>query len=106
MGGTPIHPNLISQMPSPLMDVKSSSKVFQLIQTGSQYYKMVQMPLHKHLYYREQEESDTSTCLCGYDSTGITETWWDGSYYYSIDMEGFLGKKGQGDEEGDNSLCQ
>ena len=28
-------------------------------------------------------------CLQGYDLTGITETWWDSSYDWSIRMEGY-----------------
>ncbi|GAB0179465.1 hypothetical protein GRJ2_000411800 [Grus japonensis] len=36
----------------------------------------------------KQEELETCTCLQGYDLIGITETWWDGSYEWSVGMEG------------------
>ncbi|GAB0193035.1 hypothetical protein GRJ2_001768800 [Grus japonensis] len=29
------------------------------------------------------------TCLQGYDLIGITEMWWDGSYDWSVGMEGY-----------------
>ncbi|GAB0204485.1 hypothetical protein GRJ2_002914100 [Grus japonensis] len=37
----------------------------------------------------KQEELETCTCLQGYDLIGITETWWDGSYGWSVGMEGY-----------------
>ncbi|PKU38944.1 rna-directed dna polymerase from mobile element jockey-like [Limosa lapponica baueri] len=37
----------------------------------------------------KQEESETCARLQGYDLTGITETWWDGSYDWSVRMEGY-----------------
>ncbi|GAB0203486.1 hypothetical protein GRJ2_002814200 [Grus japonensis] len=37
----------------------------------------------------KQEELETCVCLQGYDIIGITETWWDGSYDWSVGMEGY-----------------
>ncbi|GAB0182398.1 hypothetical protein GRJ2_000705100 [Grus japonensis] len=37
----------------------------------------------------EQEELETCVCLQGYDIIGITETWWDSSYDWSVGMEGY-----------------
>ncbi|GAB0193880.1 mitochondrial enolase superfamily member 1 [Grus japonensis] len=37
----------------------------------------------------KQEELETCVCLQGYDLIGITETWWDGSYDWSVGMEGY-----------------
>ncbi|GAB0209472.1 hypothetical protein GRJ2_003414300 [Grus japonensis] len=37
----------------------------------------------------KQEELETCTHLQGYDLIGITETWWDGSYDWSVGMEGY-----------------
>ncbi|GAB0203506.1 interleukin-6 receptor subunit beta [Grus japonensis] len=37
----------------------------------------------------KQEALETCTCLQGYDLIGITETWWDGSYDWSVGMEGY-----------------
>ncbi|GAB0209691.1 hypothetical protein GRJ2_003434800 [Grus japonensis] len=36
----------------------------------------------------KQEELETCARLQGYDVIGITETWWDGSYDWSVGMEG------------------
>jgi len=36
----------------------------------------------------KQEEIKTCACLHGCDLIGITKTWWDGSYDWSIGMEG------------------
>ncbi|GAB0188726.1 hypothetical protein GRJ2_001337900 [Grus japonensis] len=36
----------------------------------------------------KQEELETYECLQGYDLIGIMETWWDGSYDWSVGMEG------------------
>ena len=35
----------------------------------------------------KQDELETCACLQGYDLIGITETWWDGSYDWSVGME-------------------
>ncbi|GAB0175756.1 hypothetical protein GRJ2_000040800 [Grus japonensis] len=37
----------------------------------------------------KQEELEMCTHLQGYDLIGITEMWWDGSYDWSIGMEGY-----------------
>ncbi|GAB0200352.1 hypothetical protein GRJ2_002500600 [Grus japonensis] len=37
----------------------------------------------------KQEELEMCVRLQGYDLIGITETWWDGSYDWSIGMEGY-----------------
>ena len=37
----------------------------------------------------KQEELEMCACLQGYDFIGITEMWWDGSYDWSIGMEGY-----------------
>ncbi|GAB0205823.1 hypothetical protein GRJ2_003047900 [Grus japonensis] len=37
----------------------------------------------------EQEDLDTCAYLQGYDLIGIMETWWDGSYDWSVGMEGY-----------------
>ncbi|GAB0191019.1 hypothetical protein GRJ2_001567200 [Grus japonensis] len=37
----------------------------------------------------KQEELETCACLQGYDLIGITEMWWDGSYDWSLGMEGY-----------------
>ncbi|GAB0203631.1 hypothetical protein GRJ2_002828700 [Grus japonensis] len=45
-------------------------------------------------------------CLQGYDLIGITETWWDGSYDWSVGMEGyrFFRKDRQGRQGGGVTL--
>ncbi|GAB0175694.1 hypothetical protein GRJ2_000034600 [Grus japonensis] len=37
----------------------------------------------------KQEELEMCVCLQGYDLIGITETWWDSSYDWSVGMEGY-----------------
>ncbi|GAB0179529.1 hypothetical protein GRJ2_000418200 [Grus japonensis] len=37
----------------------------------------------------KQEELETCVCLQGCDLIGITETWWDSSYDWSVGMEGY-----------------
>ncbi|GAB0209793.1 hypothetical protein GRJ2_003445000 [Grus japonensis] len=37
----------------------------------------------------KQEELETCVCLQGYDLIGIMEMWWDGSYEWSVGMEGY-----------------
>ncbi|GAB0185452.1 hypothetical protein GRJ2_001010500 [Grus japonensis] len=37
----------------------------------------------------KQEELETCVSLQGYDLIGITETWWDSSYDWSVGMEGY-----------------
>ncbi|GAB0204978.1 hypothetical protein GRJ2_002963400 [Grus japonensis] len=37
----------------------------------------------------KQEELEMCACLQGYDLIGIMEMWWDGSYDWSIGMEGY-----------------
>ncbi|GAB0203195.1 hypothetical protein GRJ2_002785100 [Grus japonensis] len=37
----------------------------------------------------KQEELETCVCLQDYDLIGITETWWDSSYDWSVGMEGY-----------------
>jgi len=37
----------------------------------------------------KQEELKMCVCLQGYDLIGITETWWDGCYDWSVGMEGY-----------------
>ncbi|GAB0183945.1 mitochondrial enolase superfamily member 1 [Grus japonensis] len=37
----------------------------------------------------KQEKLETCVCLQGYDLIGITETWWDSSYDWSVGMEGY-----------------
>jgi len=37
----------------------------------------------------KQEELETCVCLQGYGCIGITETWWDGFYNWSVGMEGY-----------------
>ncbi|GAB0179855.1 hypothetical protein GRJ2_000450800 [Grus japonensis] len=37
----------------------------------------------------KQEELETCVRLKGYDLIGITETWWDSSYDWSVGMEGY-----------------
>jgi len=37
----------------------------------------------------KQEELETCACLQGYGLIGITETWWDGTYDWRVDMEGY-----------------
>ncbi|PKU49340.1 rna-directed dna polymerase from mobile element jockey-like [Limosa lapponica baueri] len=51
----------------------------------------------------KQEELETCAHLQGYNLIGITKTWWDGSYYCSVGMEGYrlfrkdrLGRRGGG----------
>ncbi|GAB0175856.1 hypothetical protein GRJ2_000050800 [Grus japonensis] len=49
----------------------------------------------------KQEELETCVCLQGYDLIGITETWWDGSYDWSVGMEGYrLFRKDRQDRQG------
>ncbi|PKU27748.1 dtw domain-containing protein 2 [Limosa lapponica baueri] len=36
----------------------------------------------------KQEELETCACLQGYDLIGIMKRWWDGSYDWSVGMEG------------------
>ena len=54
----------------------------------------------------KQEELETCARLQGYDVTGITETWWDGSYNWSVGMEGqrLFRKDRQGRPGGDIAL--
>ncbi|GAB0202872.1 hypothetical protein GRJ2_002752800 [Grus japonensis] len=54
----------------------------------------------------KQEELETCVCLEGYDLIGITETWWDSSYDWSVGMEGyrFFRKDRQGRQGGDVTL--
>ncbi|PKU29010.1 hypothetical protein llap_20687 [Limosa lapponica baueri] len=37
----------------------------------------------------KQEELETCARLQGYDLIGVTKTWWDGSYDWSVGMEGY-----------------
>ncbi|GAB0208559.1 hypothetical protein GRJ2_003321600 [Grus japonensis] len=54
----------------------------------------------------KQEELETCVCLQGYDLIGITETWWDSSYDWSVGMEGYrlFRKDRQGRRGGDVTL--
>ncbi|GAB0186642.1 hypothetical protein GRJ2_001129500 [Grus japonensis] len=54
----------------------------------------------------KQEELDTCAHLQGYDLIGIMETWWDGSYDWSVGMEGYrlFRKDRQGRQGGDVTL--
>ncbi|GAB0207157.1 hypothetical protein GRJ2_003181300 [Grus japonensis] len=54
----------------------------------------------------KQEELETCVCLQGYDFIGITETWWDSSYDWSVGMEGYrlFRKDRQGRQGGDVTL--
>ena len=49
----------------------------------------------------KQEELETCASLQGYDLIGITETWWDGSYDWTVGMEGYrlFRTDRQGDKE-------
>jgi len=37
----------------------------------------------------KREELETCSWLQGYDLFGIMEIWWDGSYDWSVGMEGY-----------------
>ncbi|GAB0208322.1 hypothetical protein GRJ2_003297900 [Grus japonensis] len=50
---------------------------------------IVTTPTKKKSMGNKQEELETCTCLQGYDLIGITETWWHGSYDWSVGMEGY-----------------
>ncbi|GAB0205636.1 hypothetical protein GRJ2_003029200 [Grus japonensis] len=54
----------------------------------------------------KEEELETCVCLQGYDLIGITETWWDSSYDWSVGMEGYrlLRKDRQGKQGGSIAL--
>ncbi|GAB0210230.1 hypothetical protein GRJ2_003488800 [Grus japonensis] len=54
----------------------------------------------------KQEELEICAHLQGYDLIGITETWWDGSYDWSVGMEGYrlFRKDRQGRRGGDVDL--
>ncbi|GAB0207575.1 mitochondrial enolase superfamily member 1 [Grus japonensis] len=54
----------------------------------------------------KQEELETCVSLQGYDLIGITETWWDSSYDWSVGMEGYrlLRKDRQGRRGGGIAL--
>jgi len=54
-----------------------------------------------------KQELETCACLQGYDLTGITETWWDGSYDCSIGIEEhrLFRKDRQGRRGGGVTLC-
>jgi len=44
---------------------------------------------NRHSMGNKQEESETCAHLQGCDLIGITETWWEGSYDWSVGMEGY-----------------
>jgi len=49
----------------------------------------------------KQENLDTCACLQSYDLIGNTESWWDGSYEWSVGMERCrLFKKGRRARQG------
>lgn len=51
-----------------------------------------------HNIGNKQQEFEMCGCLQGYDLTGIIEIWYDGSYDWSVEVEGYriLRKDGQG----------
>ena len=55
---------------------------------------------------KKREESETCARLQGYDLIGIMEMWWDGSYDWSVGMEGYrlFRKDRQGRRGGDVAL--
>ncbi|GAB0186659.1 hypothetical protein GRJ2_001131200 [Grus japonensis] len=55
---------------------------------------------------KKQEEMETCAHLQGYDLIGIMEMWWDGSYDWSVGMEGYrlFRKDRQGRQGGDVAL--
>ena len=60
-----------------------------------------------HSMGNKQEELEVCTRLQGYDLIGITETWWDGSYDWSVEMEGYrlFRKDRQGRQGGGVARC-
>ncbi|GAB0186117.1 hypothetical protein GRJ2_001077000 [Grus japonensis] len=59
-----------------------------------------------HSMGNKQEELETCAHLQGYDFNGIMEMWWDGSYDWSVGMEGYrlFRKDRQGRQGGDVAL--
>ncbi|GAB0203231.1 hypothetical protein GRJ2_002788700 [Grus japonensis] len=59
-----------------------------------------------HSMGNKQEELEMCARLPGYDLIGITETWWDSSYDWSVGMEGYrlFRKDGQGRRGGGVTL--
>ena len=60
-----------------------------------------------HIMASKQEELKMCARLQGYDLTGITEMWWDGSYSWSVGIEGYrlLRRGRQGRRGGGVTLC-
>ena len=68
--------------------LKSSTKEFQPV---SQLHRgpNLNASVQTHIAWGTNEELETCAHLQGYDLIGIMETWWDGSYDWSVGMEGY-----------------
>ena len=71
--------------------LKCSTKEFQPLQPMSASSGAQLKCLYTNAWSmgNKQEELETCTLLQGCDLIGITETWWDRSYVWSVGMEGY-----------------